>query len=224
LRKRARVSKVDSITLDGFVFIGKERRISSLDEHHSEGSGLISVFLKQKHALTAFLADKALHPEDIEDILQEVASVALEQDSRKDISSPQAYLFIIARNLMYRYHKSHSKRVAREISDLDLHLIADDEPSIEQQLDGRAALVAFAKRVGQLPPQCRKVFLLRKIKGWPHKKIASYLGISTSTVERHITNALTRLDALQNAANSNKQDATASHIRLTKTADTNKNR
>jgi len=174
--------------------------------------------------LTAFLADKALHPEDIEDILQEVASVALEQGSRRDISSPQAYLFIIARNLMYRYHKSHSKKVAREINDLDLHLIADEEPSIEQKIDGQAALVAFARHVGQLPPQCRKVFLLRKIKGWSHKKIASYLGISTSTVERHITNALTRLDALQNATNTNRTDATASHIRLTKAADTNETR
>lgn len=68
-------------------------------------------------------------------------------------------------------------------------------PPLDQQLDAQTQLRTFEQSVSKLPRQCRKVFLLRKIYGWPHKKIARKLGISTSTVERHITIALTRLDS-----------------------------
>lgn len=44
-----------------------------------------------------------------------------------------------------------------------------------------------------LPPRCREVFTLSKIKGLSHKQISSELGISTSTVENQITIAFKKL-------------------------------
>lgn len=44
-----------------------------------------------------------------------------------------------------------------------------------------------------LPPRCREVFTLSKIKGLSHKYISSELGISTSTVENQITIAFKKL-------------------------------
>jgi RNA polymerase sigma-70 factor (ECF subfamily) len=44
--------------------------------------------------------------------------------------------------------------------------------------------------VAQLPLQCRRAFLLKKVYGLSQKEIAGYLGISESTVEKHVAKGL----------------------------------
>jgi RNA polymerase sigma-70 factor (ECF subfamily) len=42
----------------------------------------------------------------------------------------------------------------------------------------------------QLPEQCRRAFLLNRLDGLTHTQIATQLGVSTKTVQRHIERAL----------------------------------
>ena len=44
----------------------------------------------------------------------------------------------------------------------------------------------------QHPPQCQKVFVLKKVHGYSHKEIAKELEISISTVEKHAASGLKR--------------------------------
>jgi len=44
--------------------------------------------------------------------------------------------------------------------------------------------------IDSLPKRCREVFILSHIEGIPNRRIADILGISLSTVENHIYNAL----------------------------------
>lgn len=44
--------------------------------------------------------------------------------------------------------------------------------------------------INQLPPICRQVFVQRKLNGKSHAQIATMLGISTKTVEGHISKGL----------------------------------
>lgn len=44
--------------------------------------------------------------------------------------------------------------------------------------------------VARLPPKCRRVYLMRKVHGMSHKEIAQHMGITTTTVERHITKGI----------------------------------
>jgi RNA polymerase sigma-70 factor (ECF subfamily) len=39
----------------------------------------------------------------------------------------------------------------------------------------------------QLPPRCRRVYLMRKVHGMSHKEIAEELNIAISTVEKHMS-------------------------------------
>jgi len=153
--------------------------------------------LEHKSILAAYLAQKLLQPADVDDILQETFSLALEQGEKQDIHSPKSYLFIIARNLLSKQLKAQAQSIEREIEDLDLNDVPSEEISIERQIDDKRMIETFQANVRALPPQCRKVFLLRKLFGWSHKRIATHFGISTSTVERHITIALTRLDKVR---------------------------
>lgn len=149
--------------------------------------------------MAAFLAKNLLSPEDVDDILQDVASAALERGESSDVLSPKSYLFIIARNLMSKHLKAQATSMAREIDGLDLAAVPSEGVSVEQQVESDIMFNAFLRSVQTLPRQCRRVFLLRKLYGWSHKKIATHLNISRSTVERHITNAITRLDSRRNS-------------------------
>ena len=55
----------------------------------------------------------------------------------------------------------------------------------ETVLDSRRKLAALSIAISELPPVCRKVFILRKIEGLPIKEIAARLKISVSSVEKH---------------------------------------
>jgi RNA polymerase sigma-70 factor (ECF subfamily) len=49
--------------------------------------------------------------------------------------------------------------------------------------------------ISKLPPQCRRVYLMRDQQGLDNSQIASQLGISLSAVKQHIGNALSFLRA-----------------------------
>ena len=49
------------------------------------------------------------------------------------------------------------------------------------------------KAISDLPEKCREVFLLSYSEGLPDREIAEKLGLSLSTVQNHIHNALVRL-------------------------------
>jgi RNA polymerase sigma-70 factor (ECF subfamily) len=84
-----------------------------------------------------------------------------------------------------------------------------DAPA-DVQLDDRRRFEAFCAAVDQLPPLCRRVFVLRKVYKLSHQEIAEVLGVSHSTIEKHVAKGLVRcrdhlrrsgmLDALDSAA------------------------
>ena len=63
-------------------------------------------------------------------------------------------------------------------------------PGVVQQVIARQELQQLEVALGQLPPGCRTVLLLRKIELLSHAEIAERLGISISTVEKQHARAL----------------------------------
>jgi RNA polymerase sigma-70 factor (ECF subfamily) len=53
-------------------------------------------------------------------------------------------------------------------------------------------MAIFAEAISALPPQCRRVFLLRKVQGLSQKDVAQRLGLSVSTVEKHLATGLVK--------------------------------
>ena len=59
------------------------------------------------------------------------------------------------------------------------------------------------RAISKLPPRCREVFLLSYVENLSNQEISERLGLSLSTVENHIHNALVRLrTSLLNESNS----------------------
>ena len=151
-----------------------------------------AAFAEHKGVLAAYMAKYMLKPEDADDILQDTFLKTLEASQKRDIQSPKSYLFIVARNLIFRKLRKTSKHMMQEIEDIDERYLAAPNVPADVSLHSKMKMEAFITAANQLPAQCRKVFLMRKIIGMSHKEIAAELDISTSTVERHITNAIQR--------------------------------
>ena len=163
----------------------------------SEGEQTIAqAFLEHKSVLSAYLAQKLLSQSDIDDLLQDIFEQAYIAEMRQDIVSPKGYLFGVTRNLLSQRFRKNSKRISIEINDANISDIADDFIPPENTVFYKLKMEVLKEAIKTLPPQCQRVFILRKIHGLSQKKIASKMKISTSTVERHITIALARLNVI----------------------------
>lgn len=129
-------------------------------------------------------------PADVEDILHEAFLRCYEADASTPIRRHQSYLYQTALNLA-RNHWSRTDR--RALSSLDT-LVAEDEPvsevDIEREAVARERLALYCRMVAELPLQCRRAFLLKKVYGLSQRDIAAYLGISENTVEKHVAKGL----------------------------------
>lgn len=62
-------------------------------------------------------------------------------------------------------------------------------------------MMRFAESVLKLPPQCQRVFIMKRVYGYSHGEISAKLGISISTIEKHAATAMKRcLDDLESDA------------------------
>lgn len=165
------------------------------DPENDESLSIQDAFLEHKSVLIAYMSKYLLKPEDVEDILQETFLKSLEASQVRRIHSPRSYLFIVARNLIFRKLKKKSRESIKEISEIDERYLSSNDVPADIKLHQKRKMTAFVTAADELPAQCRRVFLMRKLLGMSQLEIAQELDISKSTVERHITNAIKKCRA-----------------------------
>ena len=149
-----------------------------------------TVILPHQAALQKRLRRVLADPGKVEDHVAEALTRAYTTPDFAAVRGGRAYLFGIARNLVIDDAR-RSKIVSLSlVADLDvLHTGHDIEP----ELQARDELRRLAAVVAQLPEQCRRVFLLRRVEDRSTTEIAEVMGLSVSTVEKHLTKAVTRV-------------------------------
>lgn len=158
-------------------------------------NSILNAFVEHKKLLAAYIARRIIRTEDIDDVIQEAFVQLCEAGERDHVISPKAYLFAVARNILSKQYAQQSKYRLEQLDEASLSGLHSDQDRPDVILYEKMKLKAFLSAVEYLPTQCRRVFFLRKMKGMSHNMISAELGISKSTVERHITLAMTRLRA-----------------------------
>lgn len=127
---------------------------------------------------------------DQDDLVQETYA-ALTREWRT-IRNPRGFMFKVARNILIG-HLRH-KRIVNivTIADLEKLSVIDGQASGEQTLVGREELTMLQQALAALPERCRQVLTLRKIEGLPQREVADRLGLSESTVEKHVSAGIRR--------------------------------
>ena len=126
---------------------------------------------------------------DADDIVQETYARIGDADLAA-IRNPKAYFFQTARNLVHEHRKRDRIVPIEGLSDCDLQSVMDEGPDPESALSLRQDLGRLQAVFDTLPRQSREAFLLRKLSGLSQREIAHRMGLSESTVEKHLSRAL----------------------------------
>lgn len=156
---------------------------------------LDKVFVSVQTALRRSLGRLLSSPQDIDDVVQETYLRAIANNTSKSIRDPASYLFRTSRNiaLNQKARLYHQLEVSLPIEEVDLLTVLIDDKPVEEDAERKRRFAEFCLAVSELPIQCRRVFVLRKVYGYSQAEIAQKLGISVSTVESHISTGMHRV-------------------------------
>lgn len=145
-----------------------------------------SAFLEHSTFLKKFISRFLSEQQDIEDVVQETYLRAFKAENEKEIEQPKAFLFQIAKNLALTELSRKSRQITDYIEDADPSILDNNELGVEDELEARQHIGLYCEAIAALPERRRRVYLMRKVHGLPHREIAERLGISVSSVEKHL--------------------------------------
>jgi RNA polymerase sigma factor (sigma-70 family) len=124
-------------------------------------------------------------------VLHEAFLKTFEAERRVHVRAPTSFLFKTAKNLALNVISLRNRRRTETVADFemspvlyDLQFISSIDPEAQCLIDEQLARAEAV--IASLTPRVREVFVLRKVYGLSHREIAAQLGISISTVEKHI--------------------------------------
>jgi RNA polymerase sigma-70 factor (ECF subfamily) len=125
---------------------------------------------------------------DVENLVAESLARAYQVQDFARVTAGRAYLFTVARNLLIDALRRETIVSLDFVADLDV--LRSEDATAERQLQARDELRWLQGIVDTLPPQPRKVFLLRRVHDLSLAAIAGRMALSVSTVEKHLAKAL----------------------------------
>lgn len=155
---------------------------------------LIDAYLQMRGDLSRFVAARLGGQADVEDVLQELYLKASRIPEASDVRDPRAYLYRLASNLMMDRWRSTRRAAARDgawrMAFHGVDVGVDEAPSAEATVDARQRLQALVRALDALPEKTRGVFRLHKFDGLSYAEVAEREGMSRSSVEKHMMQAL----------------------------------
>ena len=162
-------------------------------------SSLMTHYLANRESIRRFLAARVGIAHEADDLLQELFLKISRFEPAEEVRDPVSYLFRTAMNLAHDRRRERQRAVSREASWADARHVTvgaetvDETPSAEAAYGARQRLAAVHKALEEVSVQCRRVFVLHKLEGLSHQQVSVKLGISRSTVEKHMHTALRHL-------------------------------
>ena len=143
-------------------------------------------------ALHRYLGKLTSGAEDVEDLVQETYVRMYALPDFQIVESPKALLFRIAHNLAVERARRRKTQATETMADLDTLNVFSNEAPPDEQTDAHRRFESFCAAVERLPPLCRRVFVLRKVHKLSPAEISEVLGVSQSTIEKHVAKGLVR--------------------------------
>jgi RNA polymerase sigma factor (sigma-70 family) len=149
--------------------------------------------LAEKHGarLRGYLAGRLRNAADVGDLAQEIFLRLLRVERHDLIGRPEAYLFTVASHVVHQHTLNQASfPESRDPIELaaDPQLIVDSDPAAHLHLEQRLEALDLALR--RLSPKTRAAFILHRQDGCTVDEVAARLGISRSSVKKHLAKAM----------------------------------
>lgn len=140
-----------------------------------------------KNFLKGFIKDE----EEACDMAQDIFfKVWTNRESISKVGSLKAYLYRMARNMVYDYYEHSLVKESYEQKQQSSSTYAD---LIEEDLYAQELSILIDIAIEQMPEQRRRIFKMSRKDGLSNDEISQRLQINKRTVENHITQALADL-------------------------------
>ncbi len=143
--------------------------------------------LVHEAALVRYLLRLWPKRDEVHDLRQETYIRIYEAAGKARPTSAKTFLFTTARNLMAdRVRRSRIISI-EGVPDFDVLNVLIDDVSPEQRVHAQQELRLLARAFARLPPRCREVIWLRRVDQLSQKEVAERLGLTESSIEKHVT-------------------------------------
>ncbi|MDD4589873.1 MAG: RNA polymerase sigma-70 factor [Parabacteroides sp.] len=163
-------------------------------DHRSYELLFLTYHPKIYHFLCGFIKNEA----EAYDMTQEIFyKVWMNREMMGEVKSFKAYLFTMARHMVYNHYEHSLVKEKYTLSQLN----QSDTYEPEQDMFAKDLSLLIDLVISQMPEQRQRIFKMSRKKGFSNDEIASRLNIHKRTVENHISNALRDLrKALQHVS------------------------
>lgn len=148
--------------------------------------------LFERHAppLLAYLKSQLNDAQLADDLMQESFARLTEHYPQGKIQDSESWLFRTARNLLFDHYRQQQRRQTTTFSDDELANFPGTDPNAEQRAIDHQQVELIIAQLLTLPERTQTIFRLSRFEGLPQTDIATRLGVSLSTVEKHLAQAL----------------------------------
>jgi RNA polymerase sigma-70 factor (ECF subfamily) len=153
-------------------------------------NSILEELLSSYNDLTRFLTRRLGNRHDADDLAQSSFERVYAHSLSETIISPRALLFRTAQNLVV----DRVRRTKRQQTDAtpteQLAELTDNAPTVDRLADARRQVERLRGIIAELPPRTREIFVLHRLEELTYVQVAQRLGISESSVQKHLAKAL----------------------------------
>lgn len=148
--------------------------------------------LFERHAppLLAYLKSQLNDAQLADDLMQESFARLTEHYPQGKIQDSESWLFRTARNLLFDHYRQQQRRQTTAFSDDEMAHFPCGDPNAEQRAIDHQQVEMIIACLLTLPERTQTIFRLSRFEGLAQTEIATRLGVSLSTVEKHLAQAL----------------------------------
>jgi len=167
------------------------------------------VFVQQQYSgLVGFLRQRTGNRQDAEDAAQESFAKLLRYRDSEPAQAWPKLLYRIAINVVHDHFRLARSHCATGHVELEGDALASSRPTPEESTARDQQLALLGQAILDLPPKCKRVYLLIRVHGMSHQQVAGLCGISTKMVEKHLAKALVALTRKVGNSNAGTSDPT----------------
>lgn len=165
----------------------------AVDDESSAGSSpMEDIYRRFRSPLERFFRKRVRERHEIDDLVQEVFT-RLAGKTESSVQEPEAYIFQIAANLLRdRARRGIFRRSANE-QYIEENRDSFDVITPERVLLAKQRVAELKIALAELPERTRFVLLLQRYEGMTYREIAERLGVSVSSVEKHMIKAIAHI-------------------------------